>query len=70
MDNDDKEYIIQYYYDNFIFYKNISLEKYKYVVKCFLYYEFTEWIYVYHKYGISNKERYEYYYNKCLEVDL
>ena len=62
MKEEDKQFAIDYYYTNFIEKHNIKKEKYLKTIKSFMFYEFTEWVFVYNKYNKSKDQRYEYYY--------
>ena len=33
-----------------------------------MFFEYTEWVYVYNKYKLKKDDRYNYYLNKCYEV--
>ena len=62
MKEEDKQFAIDYYYTNFIEKHNIEKGKYLKTIKSFMFYEFTEWVFVYNKYNKSKDQRYEYYY--------
>lgn len=64
---EDKEFGYRYYYDKFIKYKGISYAEYQYIVNCFIFYEFTEWVYVYNKYNSKKDDRFEYYYKNAIK---
>lgn len=63
-----KEYLIKYYYDNFVSLLNKSYEEYLYELDLFLFFEYTEWVYVYNRYNIKKDERFNYYLSKCYEI--
>jgi hypothetical protein len=62
---EDKGYLIKYYYDNFIKYLDVNYESYFKTINYFMFYEFTEWIFVYNKYGLEKDDRFNYYYQKA-----
>ena len=62
MSDDDKKFAINYYYENFIKNYFINYEQYIKAIKYFMFYEFTEWVFVYNKYNSVKDQRYEYYY--------
>lgn len=68
LEDEIKEYLIKYYYDNFVVSLNKTYEEYLYELELFLFFEYTEWIYVYNRYKFPKDERYYYYLNKCYEV--
>ena len=68
LEEDVKEYLIKYYYDNFAASLNISYEKYLFDLNLFLFFEYTEWLYVYNRYNLKKDERYYYYLNKAKEL--
>ena len=61
----DKEYIINYYYDNLVKNKNISYSDYLYQLNYFLLYEYCEWIMLKNKYPEVDDDRYNLYFNKA-----
>lgn len=63
-----KKYLIKYYYDNFVVLLNRTYEEYLYELKLFLFFEYTEWVYVYNRYKLPKDERFNYYLNKCYEI--
>ena len=63
-----KQELIKYYYDNFVKLLNISYEDFLYDLELFLFFEYTEWIYVYNKYNLKKDERYYYYLSKANEL--
>lgn len=63
-----KEYLIKYYYDNFVVLLNKTYEEYLYELELFLFFEYTEWVYVYNRYKLPKDERFNYYLNKCYEI--
>ena len=68
MTNDDKNFAIQYYYDNLVSKYNISYDEYEYTLDLFLLYEYCEWIMLGNKYpNADNKERFQVYLNKAKE---
>lgn len=68
LEEDAKEKLIKYYYDNFVVQLNKSYEEYCYELDLFMFFEYTEWVYVYNKYKLKKDDRYNYYLNKCYEV--
>lgn len=64
----DKEFIITYYYDNFVKDKKISYNDYLYQLKYFLLYEYCEWIMLKNKYPDGDENRYKLYYNKAKKL--
>lgn len=66
MNDEDKKFAFEYYYHNFIKYKNISYEEYIKTINYFLIYEYCEWIMIGNKYNNTETERFKYYYNKCV----
>ena len=67
MSDSDKEYAINYYYENFIKDYNISFDDYIKTINYFMFYEYTEWVFVYNKYSLNKDDRFAYYYDKSLE---
>lgn len=63
-----KEYLIKYYYDNFVSLLNKSYEEYLSELDLFLFFEYTEWVYVYNRYKLPKDERFNYYLSKCYEI--
>ena len=65
MKNNDKEFIINYYYDNFIKDKNINYNEYIKTLNYFILYEYCEWIMLKNKYNSTDNSRYNLYFNKA-----
>ena len=63
-----KQCLIKYYYDNFVSLLNISYEDFLYDLELFLFFEYTEWIYVYNKFNLKKDEKYYYYLSKANEL--
>lgn len=63
-----KQELIKYYYDNFVSLLNISYDEYLHDLELFLFFEYTEWIYVYNKFNLKKDERYYYYLSKANEL--
>ncbi len=61
----DKEFAINYYYDNLIKNKGISYNDYRYALDLFLLYEYCEWVMLGVKYEDADMERYERYLAKA-----
>lgn len=66
----DKEFIINYYYDNLIMHKNISYKDYLYQLNYFLLYEYCEWIMLKNKYPNADEKRYNLYLAKAKSLIL
>ena len=67
-EEDIKQELIKYYYDNFVSLLNISYGEYLHDLELFLFFEYTEWIYVYNKFNLKKDERYYYYLSKANEL--
>ena len=67
MTNDDKEFAIKYYYDNFVAKHSISYEEYRHALDLFLLYEYCEWIMLANKYPDGNKDLANQYMKKAKE---
>ena len=63
--DEDKEYAITYYFDNFIKIRGISYEEYRKTVDLFLLYEYCEWIMLGNKYSTADMNRFEAYKKKA-----
>ena len=46
-------------------YLDVNYESYFKTINYFMFYEFTEWIFVYNKYGLEKDDRFNYYYQKA-----
>lgn len=68
MKEEDKEFIIKYYYDNLLKNKNIDYNDYIYSLSYFILYEYCEWIMLGNKYENSNLERYNMYKSKAKKL--
>lgn len=68
MTQEDKNFAITYYYEQFIGTMGISLDAYLSAIQLFLFYEYCEWVYVGNKYGNTSTLRYETYYRKAKEL--
>lgn len=58
MSDKDKEFSIQYYYDNLVKEMGIPFEEYRKVLDYFLFYEYCEWVMIGNKYGNTDSERF------------
>ena len=58
---EDKAFALDYYYQHLIKDKGISYEEYRRAMALFIFYELTEWVYVYRKYHKKPDDLYEYY---------
>lgn len=67
MKESDKEFAINYYYDNFIKHKNIPYDKYIETMNYFIFYEYMEWIMLGEKNNDKELPRYKEYYQKALK---
>lgn len=70
MAESDREYAINYYYDNFVKKKDISYEEYRHSLDLFIFYEYCEWIMLGEKCGDRNSERYVKYLKAAREFIL
>ena len=68
LEEDIKQELIRYYYNNFVKLLNIGYEDFLYDLELFLFFEYTEWIYVYNKFNLKKDERYYYYLSKATEL--
>jgi thiamine kinase-like enzyme len=68
MKEEDKAFIIDYYFKNFIINKGIKYNDYIYSLKYFILYEYTEWIMLGNKYDTVDKERFNMYQNKTIKL--
>lgn len=66
MRDEDKEFAINYYYENFLSSKNISKEEWQKTLDCFLLYEYCEWVAVGNRYNETDGEYYKKYIVKAL----
>lgn len=66
MRGEDREFAIEYYYENLIARKGISKDEYLRAIDLFLLYEYCEWIMLGNKYADADMERYSAYLNKTL----
>ncbi len=58
----DREFAIRYYYDNFASRLTPSYEEYRFVIDCFLFYEYCEWVMLGNKYGNTDTDRFRRYF--------
>ena len=65
MSMEDKEFAVQYYYDNLIRNKGISWDEYIWTMKLFFFKEYSEWVYFTRSNNDFTKPEYEKYYAKC-----
>ena len=65
MTMEDKEFAVQYYYDNLIRNKDISWEEYIRTMKLFFFKEYGEWVYFARSSNDFTKPEYQKYYAKC-----
>ena len=61
MKNEDKDFAIDYYYDQVVKHKEIDYNDYRRSLYLCLFYEYCEWIYVGYKYNDTNNDRFRYY---------
>jgi hypothetical protein len=66
MKEEDKEFVINYYYDNFIKNKNIDYDTYINIINYFLLYEYCVWIMLGEKHNNLDSDMYKEYCNKAL----
>lgn len=64
MTQEDKEFAIEYYYDNLLKSVGIPHEEWRNTIEYFLFYEYCEWVFVGNKYGNTDSE----YYKKYLPI--
>jgi hypothetical protein len=57
----DKSFAIDYYYKNLLEKKGISYSEWLYILECFLFYEYCEWVFVGNKYQATDGEYYKKY---------
>lgn len=67
MSDEDKQFAVNYYYDNLVKQKGISFSEYRYVLDLFLLYEYCEWIMLGNKYPDADMERFNHYLTKAKE---
>ena len=65
MSMEDKEFAVQYYYDNLIRNKGISWTEYIRTMKLFFFKEYSEWVYFARSSNDFTKPEYQKYYAKC-----
>ena len=65
MTMEDKEFAVQYYYDNLIRNKGISWDEYIRTMKLFFFKEYSEWVYFARSSNDFTKPEYQKYYAKC-----
>lgn len=65
MSMEDKEFAVQYYFDNLIRNRGISWEEYIRTMKLFFFKEYSEWVYFARSSNDFTKPEYEKYYAKC-----
>lgn len=68
MKSEDKKYVIDYYYNNFVSHKGINYNDYIKSLNYFILYEYTEWIMLGNKYDSVDKTRYNMYKIKAKEL--
>lgn len=68
--DEDKTFIIDYYYDNFVKLQGISYDEYSLTLKYFILYEYTEWIMLGVKHHNTESKRYLKYYEKAKKLIL
>ena len=68
MKEEDKDFIIDYYYNKFIINKNIDYSEYVNSLNYFILYEYTEWIMLGNKYDSVDENRYNMYKRKANEL--
>lgn len=64
----DKAFALSYYYERLVKPKGISYDDYCRAMALFRFFELTEWVYVYRKYGRKPDALFEYYYKELLEA--
>ncbi len=62
MTSADKSFAIDYYYKNLLEKKGISYSEWLYILECFLFYEYCEWVFVGNKYQATDGEYYKKYF--------
>lgn len=65
MRQDDRDFALEYYYENFVKCHGITKNEYERTMDLFLFYEYCEWIYVGNKYGNTDNDRYRAYLQKA-----
>lgn len=70
MNDEDKIFAIEYYYSHFISSLGIDYNTYLDDINYFMFYEYTEWVFVYNKYNKEKDDMFNYYYNKANEYAL
>ena len=65
MSMEDKEFAVQYYFDNLIRNKGISWDEYIRTMKLFFFKEYSEWVYFARSSNDFTKPEYQKYYAKC-----
>jgi hypothetical protein len=68
MNSEDKKYVIDYYYNNFVSHKGINYNDYIKSLNYFILYEYTEWIMLGNKYDSVDKARFNMYKIKAKEL--
>ena len=61
MTQEDKNFAIDYYYDNLLKEKGISYDEWRRTLEFFLFYEYCEWVFVGNKYNVTDGEYYQKY---------
>ena len=61
MNDEDKKFAVEYYYENLIKAKGITYQEYIKTINYFLFYEYTEWIMLGNKYKDADMDRFNYY---------
>ncbi len=67
MSKGDLNFAIDYYFEQLVRDKGITLDRFKFSMDCFLFYESLEWVYVYNKNKMPHDEFFDYYYNLAKE---
>lgn len=68
MKDEDKAFIIDYYYEHFVQEQGITYDEYQLGLKYFLLYEYAEWIMLGVKYNNTDSLRYIEYYQKAKQL--
>lgn len=68
MTQEDRNFAIQYYYDNLIKKHGILFEEYRCTLDYFLFYEYCEWVMIGNRYDNRSDERYGYYLKLAKEM--
>ena len=58
----DKNFAIEYYYQNLLKEKGISYTEWLQTLEYFLFYEYCEWVFVGNKYNVTDGEYYKKYF--------